>query len=396
MTKVTTNSPANFELSAIESVGHPPRIAGGPRASIKAQPGDSRWHNRRLVLQTLYTHGPISRADIARATKLTKATVSDLVAQLADESLVYSLGTREARGPGKPAVLIDLARSAHATVCLDLSGHELLRGAIIDIAGNVIERAEIPLGGARGNEVTALTVRLANDLAAASPVAILGMGVGTPGVVDDLGTVRTAPNLGWHDEALRSNLETATGIPTVIANDANAAAIAEHALGDASDDLMLVTIGHGVGAGLIVDGRLVMGSRYASGEIGQVMVGTDLGLGADYSRDQVLEHWLSVPNLRAAMDAAGAARDDILREAGQRLGVALAPVIGALNLAEVVLAGPPDLVGNEIANAALEIVQRRTMSDSHDTLTIRTSDQGQDLVLLGAMALVLQNRLGVS
>lgn len=367
------------------------------RVNTKALPGDSRWHNRTLVLQTLYRQGPISRADVARATKLTKATVSDLVADLGEEGLVRTLGTQQSSGPGKPAVLIDLARTAHAIVSLDLSGHHLLRGAVCDLAGTVLHREEVPLGSARGGDATLLTAKLANDLASKSSVPILGLGVGTPGVVDTTGTVRTAPNLEWHDEPLRKRLEELTGIPTVVANDANAAALAEHNYEDASDDLMVITIGHGVGSGLIVGGRLVTGSRFAAGELGQVMVGTDLGLDVPYSRDQVLEHWLSVPNLTAALERAGdAGREAVLREAGGRLGVALAPVVGALNLAEVVLAGPEDLFAGTLANAAFELIQRRTMSDSHDALILRTSDQGTDLVLRGAMALVLQDRLGVS
>ncbi|GAA2244494.1 ROK family transcriptional regulator [Rarobacter faecitabidus] len=396
MTKVTHDS-TQFELSPVDEASRAARAARRNRLRTKSLPGDSRWHNRTLVLQTLYRQGPISRADVARATKLTKATVSDLVSGLMVERLVRTLGTQESSGPGKPAVLIDIARQSHAVVCLDLSDHRILRGAVFDLSGGILHSSEVPLTTERGREATELAARLANQLASHTTVPILGLGVGTPGVVDDLGTVRTAPNLGWKDEPLEDLLEELTGIPTVVANDANAAALAEHSADEASDDLMLIAIGHGLGSGIIVDGQLVPGSRFAAGEIGQVMVGTDLGLDAPYSRDQVLEHWLSVPNLTAALAAAGEqGREAVLREAGQRLGVALAPVVGALNLTEVVIAGPEELVQGTLTDAALEIVRRRTMPDSHDTLTIRSSSQGRDLVLRGAAALVLQDRLGVS
>jgi len=127
------------------------------------------------------------------------------------------------------------------------------------------------------------------------------------------------------------------------------------------------------------------------------MVGTDLGIEAPYAREQVLEHWLSVPSLTRALEAAGPdARDEVLREAGRRLGVALAPVIGALNLAEVVLTGPPELLSGPLADATLQILRQRTMPDSHDDLVLRTSTQGDDLILRGATALVIRDRLGVS
>ncbi|MBK0419487.1 ROK family transcriptional regulator [Leucobacter sp. CSA1] len=367
------------------------------RLNGKATLGAARQHNRTLLLQTLYLSGPLSRADLARATKLTKVTVSELIAELISEGLVRELGQRESQRPGKPAILVDLARDAHAVVSLDLSDHRLLRGAVLSLAGEVLARAEAPLDGATGDAATERTCELAQRLIEASTVPLLGLGVGTPGVVDEGGTVRTAPNLGWNEEPLRRILEDRTGLAVVVSNDANAAALAEHSYGDACDDLMLVAIGHGVGSGLIVGGRPVTGSRFAAGEIGQVMVGTDLGIEAPYSRDQVLEHWLSVPSLTAALAGAGdEGRDRVLREAGQRLGVALAPVVGALNLAEVVLAGPEELIDDTLVEATLEILRRRTMPDSHSALVLRTSTQGKDLVLRGATALVLQERLGVS
>lgn len=366
------------------------------RVNAKLLPGDARRHNRTLVLQTLFRQGPLSRAEVARTTQLTKVTISDLVAELIAEGLVVELGYREAVGPGKPALLIDLARTAHTVVSIDLSDHLLLRGVVHDLDATVLARAETPLDGATGDEAIELTVALAERLVALSPAPILGLGVGTPGVVDGRGNVRTAPNMGWTDVPLQAILEARTDLPTVVANDANAAALAEHNYGDASDDLMVITIGHGVGSGLVVGGVPVTGSSFAAGEFGQVMVGTDLGLDAPYSREQVLEHWLSVPGLTQAISGVDdGERERVLREAGQRLGVALAPVVGALNLAEVVLAGPEEIISGTLADAALEILQRRTMFETHRNLVLRTSSQSEDLVLRGATAFVLQAQLGV-
>lgn len=379
-----------------------PRRAASLRVAAKVTPGDAKQHNRTLVLQTLYVSGPQSRADVARATGLTKVTISGLVAELISEGLLHEIGQQESQRPGKPAILVDLARDAHAVVALDLSDHRQLRGAVLSLNGEVLARAETPRTDASGDAITGdeardLVIDLATALQHAAPLPLLGLGVGTPGVVDDAGVVRTAPNLGWDGLPLRQILEERTGLPTVVANDANVAALAEYSFGDTSDDFILVTIGYGVGSGLILDGHAVAGSRFASGEIGQVMVGTDLGIEAPYSREQVLEHWLSVPTLTRALAEAGAtARDDVLREAGRRLGVALAPVIGMLNLAEIVLAGPAELLEGTLADATLEILQRRTMPDSHDDLVLRTSTQGTDLILRGATAIVLKERLGVS
>jgi predicted NBD/HSP70 family sugar kinase len=369
------------------------------RPKAKVLPEHARSHNRSLVLQTLYRSGERSRADIARETGLTRVTISDLVAELLTEGLVVELGQRESARPGKPAVLLDINRTAYQIIGIDLSEHATFRGALLDLDGRILERAEIPLASSTGDEATAKVVALTERLVALATAPILGIGVGSPGVVDLTGTVLTAANLGWVDEHLQDILHERTGLPVVVANDANVAVLAEHGYGDAAGDMMLVTIGHGVGAGLLVAGALVYGSRFAAGEIGQVMVGTDLGLEVTYNRDQVLEHWLAVPLLEQRIreaEAAGGSAGPILREAGQRLGIALAPVVGALNLSEIVLSGPTELLDGPLAQATIETLRNRTMAEFHGNLTLRMTTQGQDIVLRGAAVLVLSGQLGVS
>jgi len=369
------------------------------RSSLGATPGDAKQHNRALIMRTLYADGPASRADIARSTGLTKVTVSGIVAELIDQGLMHELGPQESQRPGKPAILVDLARDAHAVLCLDLSNHERFRGAVLDLDGNVLARRDAERAGATGDAAVALAIELALDLLPLSTLPLLGIGVGTPGVVDDHGVVRTAPNLGWTSMPLQQLLSERTGVATIVSNDANVSALAEYRFGETSDDFILITIGHGVGSGLILDGHPVTGSNFASGEIGQVMVGTDLGIDAPYSREQVLEHWLSVPALQRALGEAGdsaAAREQVLSEAGRRLGIALAPVVGVLNLAGVVLSGPAELIDGTLANATLDMLTRRTMPDSHDELDLHTSTQGEDIVLRGALATVLKHKLGVT
>lgn len=398
MTGATASERAGWEIN--------PRRARSLRVAPKATPGDAKLHNQRLVLQTLYISGPLSRAGLARATELTKVTISGLVAELIDSGLLHELGFQESQRPGKPAILVDLARDKHTVIAIDLSDNRVLRGAVMDLSGRTLARTEAPRYDTTGVAVTGedaceLVVSLALELRDATSLPILGLGVGTPGITDELGNVRTAPNFGWQNLPLRQILADRTGLRTVVANDANAAALAEYSFGNTSDDFVLITIGFGVGAGLILDGRPVRGSAFASGEIGQVMVGTDLGIDAEYSREQTVEHWLSIPSLAriiesAAEDDRDVVRERVLRDAGNRLGVALASVVGMLNLTEIVLSGPAEFVGDEIVHATSDVIARRTMLDSHDHLGIRVSSQGDDIVLRGATAIVLREILGVS
>lgn len=374
------------------------------RPSGKVLPEHARRHNRSLVLQTLYSTGPQSRADIARETGLTRVTVSDLVAELMEEGLVIELGQREDARPGKPATLIDVDRGAYRIVGIDVSGHRVLRGAVLDLSGTVLERAELPLGGATGERAFELVAELGARLIELATAPVLGIGVGTPGVVDPLGTVRSAPNLGWTDLPLQARLAARFGLPVHATNDANAAVLAEHGASDV-DDLMLVKIGHGVGAGLIVGGRLVTGSGFASGEIGHVVVGTDGGPRCVCGKDGCLEAWLSVPRLTAQLDALGAdgddaaeasARAEVLGEAGRRLGIVLAPVVGALDLPEIVLSGPAHLLDGPLLEATVETLRTRTMAEQTRDLRLRMTAHGQDIVLRGAAVMVLSGELGVS
>jgi len=369
------------------------------RPRTKVLPEHARNHNRSLVLQSLYRKGRASRADLARETGLTRVTISDLVGELIAEGLVVELGQRDDARPGKPAVLLDVNRAATQIVGVDLSEHAVFRGAVLDIDGVVLRSASVELAGSRGEDATAKVLALVDELVAAATAPILGIGVGSPGIVDATGTVVAAPNLGWTDEPLQRRLAERTGRAVFVANDANVAVLAEHGFADAQGDMMLVKVGHGVGSGLLVAGALVFGSRFAAGEIGQVMVGTDDGAEAPYDREKCLEAWLAVPRLEskvAAAALAGEPVEPVLRQAGQRLGVALAPIVGALNLSEVVLSGPDELLAGPLIDAVRETLRNRTMAGFHSDVTIRMTSQGRDIVLRGCVVMVLSAQLGVS
>ena len=313
------------------------------RATAKAVPEDARRHNRSLMLQSLISDGPLSRADLARATHLTPTSTSDLVAGLLEEGLVEDLGRRERprrRQAGHPGR--DRARRARHIVTLDLSADEDVHGAVVNLIGKVLYRRTVAREERTGQDAVALAVRLARELTAATDQPILGVGVGSPGVVDPEGVVLEAANLGWHDLPLARHLGSVLDLPVHVANDANAAVLADYALGDeSSDNLLLVKVGKGVGAGLLIAGQLFTGDRSAAGEIGHVTV-DERGELCACGRRGCLETAIAVPRLRARLAVARdeRARVKVLEAAGRRLGLALATVVSALNLDDVVLSGP--------------------------------------------------------
>lgn len=375
------------------------------RPTAKVLPEHARAHNRSLVLAHLFHSGPSSRADIARSTGLTRVTVSDLVADLIAENLVAELGVRVGGRVGKPATLVGMQTEAFHIVAVDLTDDAEMYGAVLTLTSDVVARRTAAIEGRTGDEAVAVLEGLCRDLVAAATCPVIGVGIGSPGVIDPDGVVVEAPNRGWFGVPLAARLSGALGVPVHVANDANVQALGEYTYGGAGGSLMVVTIGQGVGAGLVLDGALVRGRHDAAGEIGHVTVvderdvlaGDPAPLPCACGRAGCLETILSVPALRRLV--AGLSNEDsdaALASVGRKLGVALAPVVGALNLAEVVLSGPRELVGGALRQAALDTVRARTMPVIGRDLEMRTASIGEDRALSGAAVLVLSGQLGVT
>ena len=366
------------------------------RPSGRLLPEDTRRHHRALLLQLLFRYGPASRADLARSSGLTRVTVSDVVGDLVTEGLL----TEQRGGPaapqgrvGKPPVLVQLAEESRQIVAVDLSADGVVTGALLNLSGGVQHRQTHPLEGRRGQAAVDLVHDLVRELVGAASRPVLGIGVGTPGVVDAGGVVVDAPNLGWHGTALADGLRTAFDLPVFVANDANTAVLGEHSFGDTGDGgLMLVRVGTGVGAGLVLEGALLHGHRSAAGEVGHVVVDPD-GAACACGRRGCLETVLAAPRLRERLAA-----DDpeALAQVGTQVGVALAPVVGTLNLHELVFSGPLELLDGPLLAAVDRTIRERTMPVSGEELVVRTSALGDDVVLVGAAVLVLAGQLGVS
>lgn len=355
-----------------------------------------------MVLQHLFHAGPSSRADLARSTGLTRVTISDLVAELMAAELVEEAGTTTSTRVGKPATLVRMRTDEFAILAVDVADDLEMRGAVLNLTGEILERRSAPQHGQRGEETITTLLALCRELLAATALPVIGVGVASPGVIDSHGVVLQAPNRGWFDVPLAARLEAELDLPAHVANDANTSALAEYTLGGAEGQgLLALTVRHGVGAGLVLHGELVRGPGHAAGELGHVTV-IDEHAGEEpvrcaCGRDGCLETILSAPALRARV--AGLAPQDsdaALASVGRRLGVVLAPVVSALDLEEVLLCGPQELLAGPLAEAALDTIRERTMPVSSTGLEIRMAALGPDVALQGAAVLVLSGQLGVT
>ena len=378
----------------------------------KATHAQTRAHNASLVLRALYDLGPISRAEIARLTGLTRTSVGELVADLEAEGLAEDIGRGPSTG-GKAPTLVALIDDARHVVTLDL-GERTFTAALLNLRGTIRHRATRDLEGADGDTALALVTDLIDEILAVDHSPILGIGVGTPGIVDSHGTIRWAVNLSWTDLPLGEILQTRYRLPTIVSNDSRAAAIATYLFGgeDRPSNLVAIKVGRGIGAGLVLNGELFGGDGDGAGEIGHIVVEPD-GAECHCGRFGCLETVASAPAILRASEAAGfrgltlealgasAASGDasalaVVRAAGRALGTAIANLIGILDVREIVVHGSVTALGDPWLEAIRDEATRRSLGPLARETRLIDGGTGDDLTLLGAAAMLLTRELGLT
>ena len=243
----------------------------------KATRQQTKEHNRNLVLKTIFEHASISRAQIARITSLTRTTVSEIVADLIAEGLVNEIGVGSSIG-GKSPILISLNENARYLIGLDLAQYQF-SGAVINLRGQIQEMVSLPVNNRNGDEALALVYKIIDQLVQDEYQPLVGIGVGTPGLVNTRdGVVVNAVNLDWRDLPLAHLLRSRYQLPAYVLNDSQAAAMGEYTYGEGrntENNLVVVHVGHGIGAGIVINGQLFQGDGGGAGEIGHVVVARD-------------------------------------------------------------------------------------------------------------------------
>jgi predicted NBD/HSP70 family sugar kinase len=373
----------------------------------KATHAQTRAHNAALVLRAIYDLGPISRADIARLTGLTRTSVGELVNDLAREGLATDVGRGPSTG-GKQPTLVALNANARSIITLDL-GERTFTAALANLRGELAARTTRDLEGRDGDDAVDVVHELIDEVGRAAVGPILGIGVGTPGIVDGTGTIRWAVSLDWQDLPLATILEERHHLPTVVANDSRAAAFATYLFkGDTRPaNLAVIKVGRGIGAGLILRDQLFGGDGEAAGEIGHVVVDPD-GDACHCGRYGCLETVASAPailrhsgarSLEALAKQAAHADDDALatvRRAGRALGGAIANLVGALDVRTITVVGTVTQLGEPWLAAVRSEAAHRSLAATGRETTIEDGGAGEDVTLLGACALLLTRELGLT
>ncbi|MET9521112.1 ROK family transcriptional regulator [Streptomyces coeruleorubidus] len=383
-------------------------------AGTPGTPRVLRAMNDRAALDLLLEHGQLSRTRIGKLTGLSKPTASQLLARLEAAGLVLATGTTEGR-PGPNAQLYEVNPTAGYAAGLDVTPQRIL-AAVADITGRTVGRHELPTPGRRtGTPVVQQVTDALDGAVKAAGLArddIHRLVIGTPGAFDPTtGRLRYASHLpGWHSPTLLDELAAALPMPFEYENDVNLVALAEQRLGAARDhtDFVLLWNQEGLGAALVLGGRLHRGWTGGAGEVGFLPVpGTPLVrqvTKANSGGYQELAGSQAVPRLArelgmedipagpytevaAALVERAATRDDdlhreLLRSYATRLATGLASLVSVLDPELVVLSGASLTSGGETLRALVQ-AELEELAASRPRLVV--GDVREHPVLRGAL-----------
>jgi glucokinase-like ROK family protein len=385
--------------------------------------------NLSIILNCLRETSPISRAQLAEITGLNKTTVSSLVRELIARNFAREIGF-DSSGGGRPAVLLELNPEAGSIIGLEI-GVDFILALLTDFKAQVLWRHRDDTNQAEGQEAIlarafdivrqALTVNESNH----NPV--LGIGIGVPGLVDiSSGTLLFAPNLKWRDIPLHEIFSREFEVPVFVDNEANVAALGERYFGAAqsSKDFIYLSLGVGLGGGIVLDGQLYRGISGYAGEIGHTTIASDgerCNCGNRGCWETLVSQTAVVNRVRKAIEAENASQvsqlvkgplerisipaiveaaregDEVARraleETGVYLGIGIANLINTFNPELVIFGGVLSLASDYLLPAAKKTLQERSLAWPRRVARVMVSSHGPDACVMGGVALVLHDIL---
>jgi len=382
----------------------------------------ARHINRRIALNIIRRHQPMSRADVARRSGLQRSTVSAIIDQLIGEGWVTE-GASPASARGRRPRFLHLNVERAGIIAVDLRPG-MTRVGLAGLDARFVMQTEW-VTPAKPDEFARKLARTVTDFRNAHPEMVYeGVGVSLPGRVDQSGTLMFAPNLGWGQVNIRRLLESSVDLPVVFENAASACALAELWFGRHPDDvkhLVAVTVSEGIGVGLLLNGQLFHGTDSLAGEFGHVTLDESgppcscgkTGCWEQYaSNSAALAYYLGDtgmirPAPQGAADDAALTFDEILRRAdrgdaraietlermARYLGIGLAPIVTGLAPQVLVIIGAITGAWNRVGPILEDVVRSRSMSLVKTRLV--PTDPATQPRLRGAVTLVVQRHFAV-
>jgi glucokinase len=376
---------------------------------------DMREINRSAILEIIRRESPISRTAIAEHLDVSLPTVMRIVDELVEEGFVRPQGSTEWSG-GRRRPLLEFNAESYVVIGIDMGGTKMY-GAISDLGGNILDEVDITRQATSGEENYTLLTELIDTLLTNPKLEnrrVRGIGVGAPGITrHEEGIVKWAYSLNWRDFPLKARLTKQYKLPITVDNDVNLAAMGELWFGAGQDtqNMILITIGSGIGAGIIIDGALYRGWSESSGEIGNFIPGREF-LGKNYQDFGALETVASgigiveraCANQRSEGEASGEISltvDDVFNAASQGQAWAVSVIDEAVDYLAVAIANltvsfDPELIvlGGSIspfADMLVGPILRRIKGVIPTLPKLVVSNLGLRAGVMGAITNVLHN-----
>ncbi len=402
-------------------------------AKYHYQTGDQtlvRQMNLSVIMRCLRENAPISRAQLAEMTGLNKTTVSSLVQELIDRQFVREVGLEPAgqgRGAGRLAMMLTLDPQAGYIVSCEI-GVDYIFVICTNFAPEIIwqrqEKIPTDMGQQQIIDRVLALLHQAASIGSDSCRSFLGVSVGVPGLVDqNSGVLLFAPNLKWHDVALRQIIQDEFNAPVLVDNEASNAALGEFYFGAAKgyEEVLYISAGVGLGGGIVHDGQLFSGVTGFGAEFGHMTMDpngelcncgnrgcweTQVSQSALFrylskafekgSESILLEssngdlEQITVPMVvQAARDGDQIAIGG-LNEIGKHLGIGLASLVNALNPDLIVFGGIMSLASDYLLPVVNEMLEQSALKWNRIATEVVTAQQGLDACVMGGVAKVYQ------
>jgi len=371
--------------------------------------------NRSTILNVIKTHAAIPRAEIARLTGLSPATVSAISAELIQDNLVFEKETGDSSGGRRPIMLAINPHGGCVVGIKLMEDHAL--GALTDLEATPLGKQSYTLTDTSPPAVARALSELVSELLSNSenPTAnLMGVGVGLAGIVDSAqGLVRQSPFFGWTDVPLRELIQDRVNVPVYLDNDVNTLAFAEKwfGAGRGIDNFLVVTFGRGIGLGIVVNGQFLHGARGSAGEFGHTVIqpGGELcacgkrGCLEMYASEPAMlresaqafqqGRLSSLPNTPEEMvllaEEGEIAAQEIFAQAGRLLGQSIANLINIFNPERILINGEGVRAGTWLFEPMQAAIDEHTMPSLRQDVSILVEPLGDDAWARGAASLVL-------
>ncbi|MEZ4670690.1 MAG: ROK family transcriptional regulator [Anaerolineae bacterium] len=371
--------------------------------------------NRNLLLNILRREGMLSRTQLTELSGLSVGAVSQITTELIDDKWMFESGEGDYTG-GRRQTLLRLNPDAGYALGLKLMETRVVC-AVTSFEARVLFYREFPLESDYSPaEVVNAIARIVGTMIEATKLprsAFFGIGVGLAGVINPHeGVVNYSPFLGWQEVPLAHLLEAKIGLPVTIENDVNTLTLSEHLFGAGrhQQNFIVVTVGRGVGMGMVLHGQLYQGERGGAGELGHNII--DLERARQSVSSGTLETLASDPGMVEALTADGkasgnlsdvvaaaqagsAAAQEALRRSGEYLGVALAGVVNILAPSMVIISGEGVKAGDYRLQPMMEALRRYTFNGLLEHVDVIVEAADDQAWARGAATLVL-NRVFAS